>query len=512
MLSKRRYNMLIIVIIIFIITPSSMAARMEISAYHEGQVGHPATIEVSVDSLEFDISGFSILLAIDQSSYAVSRITPGQSFEDCGWEYFTYRIIHDSAQYYNLGSYTDLLNIVGLASVSSGYNPTCYGAGASFDLVEIEFLLGIPYPGNWIDCMWLPIRFFWRDCGDNVLYSRYNDTVYAAAELYDYWRPDPVTYPYPGFGVPDPPCPDLPGQEVVTSLILRNGGIDVACPIYLRGDVNLNGIHYEIADAILFRSYIIWGIPVFTICPPCQLEQCDINFDGMITVADLVLMIRTVIGEVPPYLSSFLRRRPAVPSHLTISKKSGLFTFDASSDVGAVYLRFVSKTGQVFTSSDVTFFDHPFTMGSIGDTTTMLLVDTEGDPVLSTGSHRLFKLTNAEIRLVDIQVVDIYGHPFKVEFTKTAMPEDFSLQQNYPNPFNPATTISFTLPAGMDWSLSIYNITGQLVREFTGHNGGEVEILWDGRDSHGNEVASGVYLYHLTSGGSSAVRKMMLLK
>ena len=98
MLAKSKYTILSATVLMFSLFSSpSMGAKMEISAYHEGQVGHPATVVVSVDSVDFEIRGFNLLLAVDQSSYVVNRITPGQMFEDCEWEYFTYRLIHDSA-------------------------------------------------------------------------------------------------------------------------------------------------------------------------------------------------------------------------------------------------------------------------------------------------------------------------------------------------------------------------------------------------------------------------------
>lgn len=513
MLAKSKYTILSATVLMFSLFSSpSMGAKMEISAYHEGQVGHPATVVVSVDSVDFEISGFNLLLAVDQTSYAVNRITPGQMFEDCEWEYFTYRLIHDSAQYYNLGDYTDLLNITGLASVSSGFIPQCYGLGSAYDLVEIEFLLGLPYPGHWLDCMWQPIRFYWRDCGDNVLYSRNNDTVFTASELFEYGYTDPVTYTFPGFGVPDPPCPDPPGQVAVNSLTLRNGGIDSYCLLYpLKGDVNLNDLHYELSDLVLNVNYFIWGMIVFVRDPGWQLDQCDVDYNGMVTVSDLIFFIRIVLGDTAPILSP-LKVHPCATASLTTSEGKRLLSLDAGSDVGAIYLRFVSDNGQVLTSSDVTFFGPAFTMGNIGDTTTMLLMDLEGGPALESGAHLLFELDDTDARLVELQVVDMYGLPFKLDYNEVTLPNKLALQQNYPNPFNPATTIGFYLPVETDWSLGIYNIAGQLVRQFSGHNSGDVEVLWDGCDSYSNEVASGIYLYRLESGESSAVRKMMLLK
>ena len=93
------------------------------------------------------------------------------------------------------------------------------------------------------------------------------------------------------------------------------------------------------------------------------------------------------------------------------------------------------------------------------------------------------------------------------------MPENFVLNQNYPNPFNPSTVISFGLPQATNWTLRIYNITGALVREFSGAgDAGTVEVTWDGLADTGAQTASGIYLYKLEAGGFADSKKMILLK
>ncbi|MBN2830646.1 MAG: T9SS type A sorting domain-containing protein [Candidatus Cloacimonetes bacterium] len=88
------------------------------------------------------------------------------------------------------------------------------------------------------------------------------------------------------------------------------------------------------------------------------------------------------------------------------------------------------------------------------------------------------------------------------------------LNQNYPNPFNPETTISFSLEKAGNVELSIYNILGQKVQTlqngFTG--AGNHSLVWNGTDSKGKTVPSGIYLYKLTEGTYTFTRKMILLK
>jgi hypothetical protein len=88
------------------------------------------------------------------------------------------------------------------------------------------------------------------------------------------------------------------------------------------------------------------------------------------------------------------------------------------------------------------------------------------------------------------------------------------LHQNHPNPFNPSTTISFTLPKQSTAKLTIYNVEGRLVTTLLDGtmDEGLKEVTWDGTDSHGNLVSSGVYFYRLKAGGKTLTKKMVLLK
>jgi len=86
---------------------------------------------------------------------------------------------------------------------------------------------------------------------------------------------------------------------------------------------------------------------------------------------------------------------------------------------------------------------------------------------------------------------------------------------NYPNPFNPRTTISFSIPQDSEVNLSIYNITGQKVKTLADdeYEKGFHKLIWDGKNSFGKEVSSGVYMYKLkVDGKTKAVKKCLMLK
>ena len=94
------------------------------------------------------------------------------------------------------------------------------------------------------------------------------------------------------------------------------------------------------------------------------------------------------------------------------------------------------------------------------------------------------------------------------------LPTEYALSQNYPNPFNPSTEISFALPENAFVELSVFNILGQRVNTLVGGEmpAGNHQVSWDGTDSDGGSVASGIYFYRISAGDFSSSKKMLLLK
>jgi len=94
------------------------------------------------------------------------------------------------------------------------------------------------------------------------------------------------------------------------------------------------------------------------------------------------------------------------------------------------------------------------------------------------------------------------------------LPEKTTLSQNYPNPFNAYTTISFNLPSAENVEISIYNVVGQKIITLQDGqmNAGEHSIIWDGRNENGDEIASGVYFYRLSTDNLIETKRMTFLK
>ena len=144
--------------------------------------------------------------------------------------------------------------------------------------------------------------------------------------------------------------------------------------------------------------------------------------------------------------------------------------------------------------------------------------------------------TIGDILEISVQSVDPLIRVEPLEYTVTAedvtkgwiqlpalvayeIPAETALLHNYPNPFNPETWIPYQLAHAADVTLTIYDTQGVPVRQLDlgyqqpGYYTNRTRAAyWDGRNSLGEAVGSGVYFYHLHAGDYSAIDKMVILK
>ena len=95
------------------------------------------------------------------------------------------------------------------------------------------------------------------------------------------------------------------------------------------------------------------------------------------------------------------------------------------------------------------------------------------------------------------------------------VPAQFALHGNYPNPFNPMTTIRFDLPRPARVNLSVYDVSGRLIRALIYEESvaaGKHEVVWNGHDEMGRLVATGVYFCRLQTDTFDQTQRMMLIK
>ena len=111
----------------------------------------------------------------------------------------------------------------------------------------------------------------------------------------------------------------------------------------------------------------------------------------------------------------------------------------------------------------------------------------------------------SRIELPDLEVYEI--------------PSETELLANYPNPFNPETWIPYRLAKAAEVRLEIYDTNGRTVRTIdvgfkpaAAYESRASAIYWDGRNNHGERVASSVYFYRLSAGDYSATRRMVIVK
>ena len=120
-----------------------------------------------------------------------------------------------------------------------------------------------------------------------------------------------------------------------------------------------------------------------------------------------------------------------------------------------------------------------------------------------------FSAVTGRIYFDNIRLVKKTTDPVAVTVLDNAVPESFRLYQNYPNPFNPATTIAFDLPESGKVKLTVFDVLGREVKTLLDgrRNAGSYEVSFDASD-----LASGVYIYRLSTQQQALARRMLLVK
>jgi hypothetical protein len=352
-----------------------------------------------------------------------------------------------------------------------------------------------------LECSFVPISFFWRDCTDNSIAM--NKRSAPALEVIQAISRNVFGYNGSFFPITDGTTgfPTFTGAQDDCLLIgedkfniqfidFFNGGIKICCSdeIDARGDINLNGIMNEIADAVVFTNYFIYGMNAFTINQEGQKAATDVNNDGIVlSVADLVYLIRVIVGDVLPIekLNPNMVAANIVQDGQLVSVDvelgAALFVLEGNVDVNLA-----QNASHMTIKSDVVN----------GNTHALVYSFDQG----ATFSGNVL---NTNGKVISVEAADYNG----VAVAAKVLPTSFSVQ-NFPNPFNPATTISMALPVASNWNLTIYNVAGQKVAEFSGYaEAGINNVVWDASSS-----ASGIYFYKVTTDNGSMTKKMVLLK
>jgi hypothetical protein len=138
-------------------------------------------------------------------------------------------------------------------------------------------------------------------------------------------------------------------------------------------------------------------------------------------------------------------------------------------------------------------------------------VDTPDDArsVAISGAHAYVADRQSGLQILPAQCDATSGVEPEIPNLKT------HLFEAYPNPFNPHTTIAFEFPKRESVTLRVFDLSGRLVRSLITaelHTPGRHEVVWNGRDDSGRQVASGTYFYRLETGNYSETKRMALIK
>ena len=254
----------------------------------------------------------------------------------------------------------------------------------------------------------------------------------------------------------------------------------------------------------MFTNYFIQGLSAFGATPEGSIAASDVNADGTaLSVADLVYLIRVIVGDALPYAkpapgSSFAVTTQVLDGQMAVN-------YNATSEVGAVLLTFSGPVGTPILGNGAQNMDMVYGNSKV-------LVYNIGRNAIAAGTNELLTVpVEGSVELVSIEAADYNGAA--METSTRTLPSEFAVSQNYPNPFNPTTTIALNLPTTSKWNLAIYNVAGQLVKDFNGNDAaGTISIVWDGTDNNGSTVASGIYFYKMVASNFSTTKKMVLMK
>ena len=192
--------------------------------------------------------------------------------------------------------------------------------------------------------------------------------------------------------------------------------------------------------------------------------------------------------------------------------------------VGSAYMVGPEGGTAVYTATDsisdldVELYDASGTT-LIASATTAGIGETEvlNTSVPSAGSYQIYVYRKAGgVNGVQRYTMTVYPDPLAgIEVAGgDLVPRSGLASSVYPNPFTVQTTVEFMAPVAGSYTVEVFDVTGRLSRVIDGHTAGpgRVEAVWDGRDTGGRAVSSGIYFLRISSGYRMETRRVLVVR
>ena len=264
-------------------------------------------------------------------------------------------------------------------------------------------------------------------------------------------------------------------------------------PKYTRGDINNNGVAYEIADMVLFTNYFIYGLGVFTIDQEIQIAATDVNRDGLtLSVADLMYLIRFVLGDALPLVNL-----EPVEAYYRLDVRG---TIEVDIEIGAAALQLQGNVEPTLLADNM---DIEYAFDAANNVTRVLIYNNTEKGQSFTGE---FINTNGSA-VVSIELATHEAQPVNASLLQT----EFVLGQNSPDPFSNETVIPFAIPFASNVRFRITNDSGQVVFDFSQYYlAGISSFTWNGTNNYQLAVPDGIYYCTMFFEGHKKYIEMLL--
>jgi hypothetical protein len=293
-----------------------------------------------------------------------------------------------------------------------------------------------------------------------------------------------------------------------------SGGVLIKLYDGLVGDINLNGVAFEIGDLVYFTNFFI--NPAEYPLTGERWMNSDINQNGNPgELADLIMMIQIIDGGSGKALGTATR----ASAEYSWDQSEGTFRFHFQEPAGfaaaLISLELAEATDlRCYLVQGTDQFE--LHVGRQEEQVRILVVSRDGSLVdVAESADFLMIQSQTSVVLRSAEFVDEFGAEVLAErHEKSVLPDAYQLEQNFPNPFNPKTTISFETPTTSHASVEVYNILGEKISTLVDKvlPAGRHQLIFSGRDRSDRELPSGIYFYRLRTEMFEATRKMILLK